>query len=90
MIADEVAALAAAREKGVKERRLRIDEDVLTADRVEALKAALAAHPGTCTASLDVVAPGYVASVKLPNVRVAATEKLVDEVERLGARVAYL
>ncbi len=90
IIADEVSALAAVRERTVKELRLRIDEDALTAERAEELKRTLAAHPGNVPASLDVMTRDYVTMVRLPNVKVAATEKLVDAVERLGARVTYL
>jgi len=90
IITDEITALATVRERGVKELRVCIEEDVLTVDRVEALKRTLAAHPGNVPAALDVLNRDYVTVVRLPNIKVAATEKLVDAVERLGGRVAYL
>jgi len=91
IITDEIVALAAVREQSVREIRLRLDEDALTAERALELARMLQAHPGKCAASIEVLADGYVASVRLPRFRVAATEKLVDAVERLfGGRVAHL
>ncbi|MGH7894783.1 MAG: OB-fold nucleic acid binding domain-containing protein, partial [Candidatus Binatia bacterium] len=91
IIADEIGALAAARDLTVREIRLRLGEAALTAERARALARTLEAHPGSCTASIEVLADGYVASVKLPRFRVAPSEKLVDAVERLfGAPVASL
>jgi DNA polymerase-3 subunit alpha len=92
IIADDVTALAALREKAAREVRLLLVEDALTAERAEKLAETLAAHPGSCPASLEVqLRDGAVASVKLSRYRVAASEKLVDAVERLfGARTAQL
>jgi DNA polymerase-3 subunit alpha len=91
IIADEVAALAAVRQQSIREIRLRLAEDALTAERAAELARMLEAHPGSCTASIEVMADGWFASVRLPKFRVAASEKLVDAVEQLfGDRVAFL
>ncbi len=91
IISDEIVPLAAARERAVREIRLRLDAAALTAERAQELARMLEAHPGNCTASIEVLADGYVANVRLPRFKVAPTEKLVDAVERLfGGRVAYL
>ncbi|HEY2387189.1 MAG TPA: DNA polymerase III subunit alpha [Candidatus Binatia bacterium] len=91
IIADDIASLAAVRQQAVREIRLRLDEAALTAERAHELARMLESHPGSCTASIEVLAEGYVASVRLPRFRVAASETLVDAVEELfGDRVAYL
>ena len=91
IIGDEVLSLAAVRERSVREVRLRIGEGNLTAERALALDETLKAHPGNVPASIEVMADGFVASVKLSRHRVAPTEKLMDAVERLfGEQVAYL
>jgi DNA polymerase-3 subunit alpha len=91
IIADDIAALAAVRQQAVREIRLRLDEAALTAERAHELARMLDAHPGSCTASIEVLADAYVASVRLPRFRVAASETLVDAVEELfGDRVAFL
>jgi DNA polymerase-3 subunit alpha len=91
IIADDIAALAAVRQQAVREIRLRLDEAALTAERAHELARMLESHPGSCTASIEVMADGYVASVRLPRFRVAASETLVDAVEELfGDRVAFL
>ncbi len=91
IIADEVGALAAVRQQAVRELRLRLDEAALTAERAAALARMLEEHPGNCTASIEVLAEGYVASVRLPRYRVAVSDRLVDAVEQLfGGRVAFL
>ena len=76
-------SLAAVRQQAVREIQLRLDEAALTAERAEALARMLAAHPGNCTATIQVLADAYVASVRLPRFRVAASERLVDAVEQL-------
>ncbi len=91
IIADDIGALAAVRQQAVRELRLRLDEAALTAERAAALARMLEEHPGNCTASIEVLADGYVASVRLPRYRVAASDRLVDAVEQLfGGRVAFL
>ena len=91
IIADDVLSLAALRERSVREVRLRIGEGTLTAERALALDEMLKAHPGDVPASIEVMADGFVANVKLSRHRVAPTEKLIDAVEKLfGERVAYL
>lgn len=91
IIADDIAALAAVRQQTVRELRLRLDEAALTAERAHELARMLDAHPGSCVASIEVLADAYVASVRLPRFRVAASETLVDAVEELfGQRVAFL
>ncbi len=91
IIADEVGALATVRQQAVRELRLRLDEAALTAERAAALARMLEEHPGNCTASIEVLAEGYVASVRLPRYRVAVSDRLVDAVEQLfGGRVAFL
>jgi len=91
IIADDIASLAAVRQQAVREIRLRLDEAALTAERAHELARMLESHPGSCTASIEVMAEGYVASVRLPRFRVAASETLVDAVEELfGDRVAFL
>jgi DNA polymerase-3 subunit alpha len=91
IIADDITSLAAVRERSVREVRLRLGEGTLTEERAQALAEMLEAHPGTCPASIEVMADGFVASVRLLKYKVAPTEKLMDAVERLfGDRVAYL
>jgi DNA polymerase-3 subunit alpha len=91
IIGAEIEALAAVREHSVREIRIRLGEAALTAERAQRLAEMLRAHPGSCPASIEVLADAYVASVRLPRFRVAASEQLVDAVERLfGGRVAYL
>ena len=91
IIADEIGALATVRQQSVRELRLRLDEAALTAERAAELARMLEEHPGNCTASIEVMADAYVASVRLPRFRVAASERLVDAVEQLfGGRVAFL
>ncbi len=91
IIADDIGALAAAREKAVRELRLRLPENALTLERAHELARMLEAHPGSCATWIDVMADAYVASVRLPRFRVAASEQLIDAVERLfGSSVAHL
>jgi DNA polymerase III subunit alpha len=91
IIADELVALAAVRERSAREVRLRLEENALTTERAAELARTLEAHPGSCPTWLEVCADGFVAHVRLSRFKVAASEKLVEAVERLfGERVAHL
>jgi DNA polymerase-3 subunit alpha len=91
IIADEIGALAALRDQAIREVRLRLGEAALTVERARELARMLEAHPGSCPASIEVLADGYVASVRLPRFRVAPSDRLVAAVDRLfGAPVALL
>jgi DNA polymerase-3 subunit alpha len=65
IIADDITSLAAVRERSVREVRLRLGEGPLPEERAQALAEMLEAHPGTSPASIEVMADGSVASVRL-------------------------
>ncbi|HUE40276.1 MAG TPA: DNA polymerase III subunit alpha [Candidatus Binatia bacterium] len=93
IIADEIRALATAREQTVRQVHLQVSADRLTDDQLVLLRDTLAQHRGTCPAYLHVIVPGRSeAVIELPeSLRVVASEAMVDAVERIfGSGVALL
>jgi DNA polymerase III subunit alpha len=93
IIADEIRALAAAREQSVRQVHLQVTADLLTEEQLVALRDTLSQHRGTCPAYLHVIVPGRSeAVIELPEtLRVVPSEAMLDAVERIfGTGVAVL
>lgn len=90
VIADEITPLGEARAGAVRQVHVRVPLARVGRDGLEELRATLKRFPGTCPAFLHLERPDHSETVlALPaELRVAATEQMVDAVERvLGAGV---
>ena len=84
VIADEIVPLATARAEAIRQVHVRLSTRAARED-LERLRDVLAAHPGSCEAFLHLDRGGDCEAVlALPaSIRVAATDEMVDAVERL-------
>jgi len=88
VIADEIVPLAAARAEAIRQAHVRVPLGRLGRDGLEELRAVLGRHPGPCDAFLHLIQGDDTETIlALPgSIRVAASEEIVDAVERvLGA-----
>lgn len=85
IIADEVTALVAAREKSVKQVHFALRAERVDEAHLRTLRATLTQHRGPCSAFLHLLLPNRTETViALPaDLKVAPTERMVEEVERL-------
>jgi len=85
VIAEEVALLLEAREKAAKEVHFALQAERLSAEHLRTLRQTLAQHRGSCDAFLHLLLPDRTETViALPaELKVAPTERMVEEVERL-------
>jgi DNA polymerase-3 subunit alpha len=85
IIADEVTALVQAREKAVRQVHFALRAERVSADHLRTLRATLTEHRGPCTAFLHLLLPNRTETVIAlpPDLKVAASERMVDAVERL-------
>ena len=85
IIADEVTALVDAREKSVKQVHFALRAERLDAAHFQTLRQTLAQHRGACHAFLHLLLPNRTETViALPaELKVAPTERMVEDVERL-------
>jgi len=85
IIADEITALLDAREKSVRQVHFALRAERVNADHLRTLRATLSQHRGSCTAFLHLLLPNRTETViALPaDLKVAATERMVEDVERL-------
>ena len=88
VIADELVALAAARAEAIRQAHVRVPLQRMGRDGLQELRDILSRHPGPCDAFLHLVRGDETETIlALPgSIRVAASEEIVDAVERvLGA-----
>ncbi|HVM98182.1 MAG TPA: DNA polymerase III subunit alpha, partial [Candidatus Acidoferrales bacterium] len=85
IIADAITPLHEAREKSVKQVHFALRAERIDSDRLQQLRQTLALHRGSCNAFLHLLLPNSTETViALPQeLRVAATDNLVEDVERL-------
>jgi DNA polymerase-3 subunit alpha len=85
IIADEITALLEVRERSVKQVHFALRADRVNADGLRQLRQALTVHRGGCSAFLHLLLPDRTETIiALPaDLRVAPTEGMVEEVERL-------
>jgi DNA polymerase-3 subunit alpha len=85
IIADEVSSLHAAREKSVRQVHFAMRAERVDSDRLRQLRLTLGQHSGTCNTFLHLLLPNSTETIiALPSdLRVAATEGLIEDVERL-------
>lgn len=85
VIADEVSALLAAREKSAKEVHFALPAEFVSEDHLRRLRQTLTRHRGPCNAFLHLLLPNRTETViALPaELKVAPTERMVEDVERL-------
>ncbi|MGD0950189.1 MAG: DNA polymerase III subunit alpha [Candidatus Binatia bacterium] len=85
VIAEEIALLLEAREKAAKEVHFALQAERLSAEHLRTLRQTLAQHRGSCNAFLHLLLPDRTETViALPaELKVAPTERMVEEVERL-------
>ncbi|MFQ5666457.1 MAG: DNA polymerase III subunit alpha [Candidatus Binatia bacterium] len=85
VIADSVTALLEAREKATKQVHFALRAERLQEEQLRALRATLTRHQGPCSAFLHLLLADRTETViALPaDLKVAATERMVEDVERL-------
>jgi len=85
VIADEVMSLLEAREKSVKQVHFALRAERVNEDHLRTLRSTLTQHRGSCTAFLHLLLPNRTETVIAlpPDLKVAATERMVEDVERL-------
>jgi DNA polymerase-3 subunit alpha len=85
VIADEVVSLLDAREKSVKQVHFALRAERVDAEHLRTLRSTLTQHRGSCSAFLHLLLPNRTETViALPaDLKVAATERMVEDVERL-------
>ena len=85
VIADEVTSLLDAREKSVKQVHFALRAERVNEDHFRTLRSTLTQHRGSCSAFLHLLLPNRTETViALPSdLKVAATERMVEDVERL-------
>jgi DNA polymerase-3 subunit alpha len=85
--ATDIQLLSEVRRQKTSELALRIDADLLEADRARALRALLGRHPGACAVTLRAVIPSESeTTVRIP-LRVTPADELLDSARRLGFEV---
>jgi DNA polymerase-3 subunit alpha len=92
VIADEVTPLARAHAEAIRQVHVRVALAGVGRDALATLRETLAAHPGPCDAFLHLERADDNETVLAlpPSLRVAASEQIVNAVERLlGAGVMY-
>src|SRR5262249_24301026 len=85
VIADEVSSLLEAREKSVEQVHFALRAERVNEDHLRTLRSTLTQHRGSCTAFLHLLLPNRTETVIAlpPDLKVAATERMVEDVERL-------
>ncbi len=84
IIADEVVLLVEEREQTVQEVHFALRAEKVDEGGLRSLRSALEAHSGGCPAFLHLLLPDRTETIiELPELRVAATEGMVDAVEQL-------
>ena len=85
VIADEVTSLLDAREKSVKQVHFALRAERVNEEHLRTLRSTLSQHRGSCNAFLHLLLPNRTETViALPSdLKVAATERMVEDVERL-------
>ena len=85
IIADEVSVLLDAREKSAKEVHFALPAERVSEDHLRQLRQTLTQHRGSCNAFLHLLLPNRTETViALPaELKVAPTERMVEDVERL-------
>jgi DNA polymerase-3 subunit alpha len=85
VIADAVALLLEAREKAVKQVHFALRAERVNADALRTLRETLTQHRGACSAFLHLLLTNRTETVIAlpPELKVAATERMVEDVERL-------
>jgi DNA polymerase-3 subunit alpha len=85
IIADDISSLVEARERAVKQVHFALRADRLSEDHLRSLRSTLTQHRGPCHAFLHLLLPDRTETVIAlpPDLKVAATERMVDDVERL-------
>jgi DNA polymerase III subunit alpha len=85
VIADAVSPLLEAREKTVKQVHFALWAERVNEDGLRMLRQTLSQHRGACSAFLHLLLPNRTETVIAlpPELKVAATERMVQEVERL-------
>jgi DNA polymerase-3 subunit alpha len=92
VIADEITPLARAHAEAIRQVHVRVALGGVGRDALATLRETLAAHPGPCDAFLHLERDDENETVLAlpPSLRVAASEQIVNAVERLlGAGVMY-
>jgi hypothetical protein len=85
IVADELTPLGAARAEAIRQVHVDVPLGSVGRDGLERLRAVFEAHPGPCEAFLHLIRPDAPETViALPkDIRVAASEAVVEAVERL-------
>jgi DNA polymerase-3 subunit alpha len=85
VIADEISMLLEAREKAAKEVHFALQTERVSAEHLRTLRQTLTQHRGSCNAFLHLLLPDRTETVIAlpPELKVAPTEGMVEEVERL-------
>ena len=85
IIADEITSLVDAREKSVKQVHFALRAEHASEDALRMLRQTLSGHRGPCSAFLHLLLPNRTETVIAlpPELKVAPTETMVQEVERL-------
>ena len=85
VIADEVALLVDAREKSVRQVHFALRSERVDPDALRTLRQMLTQHRGACSAFLHLLLPNRTETVIAlpPELKVAPTERMVEDVERL-------
>jgi len=92
VIAENISLLALVRQETVKQVHIRVSHKAASIDKLQSLRTTLMAHRGSCPTFLHLRLPDECETViALPcELRVAATDAMVEEVERLfGSGVTY-
>jgi DNA polymerase-3 subunit alpha len=85
VIAEEISMLLEAREKAAKEVHFALQAERVNAEHLRTLRQTLTQHRGSCNAFLHLLLPDRTETVIAlpPELKVAPTEGMVEEVERL-------
>jgi DNA polymerase III subunit alpha len=83
----DIQALSDVRNQKTSEVALRIDADLLGADRAKELKALLGRHAGACAVTVRAVVPEETETTVRVPLRVTPTDELLEAVRRLGFEV---
>ena len=85
VIADDIAALVEAREKSVKQVHFALRAERVNEEHLRTLRTTLTQHRGACSTFLHLLLPNRTETVIAlpPDLKVAPTERMVEDVERL-------
>jgi len=85
IIADEITSLAEAREKSVRTVHFALRAESVREEHLRGLRSTLTQHRGACSAFLHLLLPNRTETVIAlpPDLKVAATERMVEDVERV-------